>query len=986
MTGPFACDLPAAVAPAAEDTAKDAADLAPSRGDHPLNEAGHGNGHNPHDELSQSNMGTHNAVKRSTGGKQSSLKKLRTALSKAGITGPKANTSKRAKQRVQKDAKDERRVKLQGIQSALNPYELQMNRKKLDILGLKRRDDVVNVAQARQRAVERRKETLGKEREQKGKRGGIVDQRIGENDASMDPEERMLKRFTVERQKRGSSGGLFNLEDSDVEEGIVSLTHFGRTLDEIDNLNDMVGSDYDDDNGPAGNIEASEVSSSHFGGFGTGNDGEPARKKSKAEVMQEIIAKSKQYKHERQMLKEQDDGVRRELDDDFESVRALLFANKDKTAASILPKDEHDETYDAHVRNLAFEKRARPQDRLKTEAEKARAEMERLERAERHRIRRMDGLPSDSESDGDDSDADMPGYKASNKRRPEADDLGDDFGAAPDSGEADSHVAGVSLGAGLGVRGAADDSGSEEEDGSDDDDGSEEEDGSDGDDGSGDDDGSDLEESADEQPRGAGSKASAAARAASGKSGSAITAPGDELPYTFAAPADYDAWVELAGGYSVDQQLVVVRRLRTLYHIRLAPQNKEKLAALAVILVEHVAVLSAQEPPVTGASIDELTKHIGELADVDAERFGEHCRQEIIGIHGRIVAGIRASSGDITKPGSEGLRASDLVLMRMFVSLFSSSDRYHSVITPMLVAMGQHLSQYTFATLGDVASGLILVGIAHEAQRLSRRLMPETVNYVFSVLAAAVCSPNDAADWAGPFPLSRRQREAFAALRIGASDKCSDPAKAFGVPWAWATSAAAKLTADEKYSILRAALMLARRLADCYFALPAFVELFAPLELLVAKVSDRLPQFKLHQAPPAVTKEVTGLREHLTEQLQQAQASRVPLKLQHHRPLAIASVAPRFESNYSLDVHYDPDRARGETTKLRRQLGRERRGAVRELRRDAQFIATERLHDQLEKDKQYAAKMKKAWSVLETDQSEMKKMDKLRIKERKRKI
>ncbi|KAJ2712218.1 nucleolar complex protein 14 [Coemansia spiralis] len=938
-------------------------------------------------------MGTQNAVKRSASGKQSALKKLRTALSKAGITGQKSGTSKQAKRRVQKDARDERRAKLNSIQSTFNPYELQINRKKLDVLGLKRKDDVVNVAQARQRAVERRKETLGKERELRGRRGGIVDQRIGENDATMDPEERMLKRFTAERQKRsaggsgsggGRSSGMFNLEDSDVEEGITSLTHYGRSLDDDEALNDMVGSDYGEDDGggaAGGTIGATDVAASHFGGFEAAANGEPARKKTKAEVMQEIIAKSKQHKHERQQLREQDDSVRQELDDDFDAVRALLFANRDQqsAAAQLPPKDAAEEAYDAHVRSLAYEKRARPQDRLKTEEEQARAEMERLEQAERHRVRRMDGLPSDSESDSDAGDGDMPGYKTSAKRRAEADDLGDDFATAGPA-EEDSHVAGVTLGTGLTAHDAADDEDDQES-------ASEGDSDEDEDDDEDDDSGSDLDESADEEPSAAAtSTATPASRPAT--TGSAA-GPVDELPFTFAAPADYDAWVELAGGYSIEQQLVVIRRLRTLYHIRLAPQNKEKLAALAVILVEHMAVLCAQDPPVTGAPIDELVKHIGELADVDAERFGEYCRQEVIAIHGRIVAGIRASGdgdGHSAKPQSEGLRASDLALMRLFVSVFSSSDRYHPVITPMLVAIGQHLSQYTFATLGCVASGLVLVGIVHEAQRLARRLMPETVNFVLTVLAAGVCNADDAADWAGPFPLGRRQRVALGALRIGAADRCSGSAQPLGIPWAWVASPAEKLSADEKYSILRAALLLARRLADCCFAMPAFVELFAPLEAMLAKIAERLPQFKLHKAPPAVASEVAALRTDLAEQLSQARAARVPLKLQHHRPLAIASVAPRFESSYSHEVHYDPDRVRAETTKLKRQLARERRGAVRELRRDAQFVASQRLDEQLEKDKQYAAKMKRAWSVLETEQGEMKKLDRQRIKERKAKV
>ncbi|KAJ2814678.1 nucleolar complex protein 14, partial [Coemansia erecta] len=340
---------------------------------------------------------------------------------------------------------DERRKKLRAIQSALNPFELQTNRKKLDVLGLKRKDDVVNVAAARQRAVEKRKATLGKELEMRNRLGGVVDRRIGENDPTMDPEERMLKRFTAERQKHQARGDMFNLED-DVEGEITSLTHFGRSIDEMEDFDEPVGSDYEDH---VGTIESSHVASAHFGGFEPQNADGTGRKKTKAEIMQEVIAKSKHHKHERQLLKEQDEDVRRALDDDFESVRALLFADDDGSR-------EHDATskdlaYDAYVRDLGFEKRARPQDRLKTEEEQAREELMRLERAERHRVRRMEGLPSDSEPE-DDSDAEMVSYKTDKNRRPEADDLGDDFGAtaaAMSEDEINVPTEGVTFGAGL---------------------------------------------------------------------------------------------------------------------------------------------------------------------------------------------------------------------------------------------------------------------------------------------------------------------------------------------------------------------------------------------------------------------------------------------------------------------------------------------------------------------------------------------------------
>ncbi|KAJ1895101.1 nucleolar complex protein 14, partial [Coemansia sp. IMI 209127] len=865
---------------------------------------------------------------KSKGGKQSALKQLRSALSNAGITGPTSSSSRKVhkKNKGNKPAND-RGHKLQAIQAAFNPFEMKIDKTKFDVLGLKRKTQV-NVSVARQRALEKRKNTLGQELAKRNRVGGISDRRIGENDPTMNPEEKMIRRFALERQRRsthatggsGKRGSMFNLEDnSDVEGEITSLTHFGRSIDEINEFGeDEAGEALDMDGG-------GEVTAEHFGATGLaaaeGDDEGPARKKTKAEVMMEVIAKSKQHKYERQMAKEEDDGLRRELDDDFESVRALLFASSgdDKPMQKAVEGEDNatsnnsnvDKSYDAHVREMVYEQRARPQNRLKTEEENAREEMERLERAERHRQRRMDGVPSDSEPESDSDGDELAAYKAKQKRLPVADDLGDDFAKAQSDGEDDSED--VDLGGGLAAAGQ---SGSDNDSGASDDDN--------------DSDISDDDNEEVEEPRAALAKRTMAA------TGSTVSKKDTELPYTFDAPSDYDAWVLLVGKYSLEQQLVVIRRLRALYHIRLAPQNKQKLGDLAIILVDYTAVLAEQDPPVDASVVDEIVKHIGELAPIDAERFGEHCRLQVIEIQKRITEAIKGSA---TSQAAAALAASDIALMRVFVAVFSASDRFHSVVTPMLVAIGQYLSQFVFATPASVAGALVLVGIVHEAQRLSRRLVPEALNFTFATLAASVCHADNEEDWAGQYPLSRRQRQAFGALlSIGVSDKCKrlvEPLR-----WSWLLQGSkSSFSTDDKYSVLTACLHLSRRFVDTYFSLPAFIELFAPLKELLAKVSDRLPQqpthFKMQQAPDAVLKALSGLQAYVGEQLDQAMTLRHPLKLQYHKPLAIGSVAPKFETAYSLDVHYDPDRDRNESLKLKRQVNRERRGVIRELRRDA---------------------------------------------------
>jgi len=74
-----------------------------------------------------------------------------------------------------------------------------------------------------------------------------------------------------------------------------------------------------------------------------------------------------------------------------------------------------------------------------------------------------------------------------------------------------------------------------------------------------------------------------------------------------------------------------------------------------------------------------------------------------------------------------------------------------------------------------------------------------------------------------------------------------------------------------------------------------------------------------------------------------SQKTRKPMRLLEVVAKPIVQVNPQFNENYkwTKDGH-DPDKYRVEMKKLKKQVHREKKGVVRELRKDAQFIAGER--------------------------------------------
>ena len=113
--------------------------------------------------------------------------------------------------------------------------------------------------------------------------------------------------------------------------------------------------------------------------------------------------------------------------------------------------------------------------------------------------------------------------------------------------------------------------------------------------------------------------------------------------------------------------------------------------------------------------------------------------------------------------------------------------------------------------------------------------------------------------------------------------------------------------------------------------------------------------------------------------------SRRPLALQAHKPIPIPTYIPRFEhttSNYLRNR--DPDHERNEASKLKAQYKQERKGAIRELRKDARFLAAEQQKTQKAKDRAYNERMKRVFGSLEGERAEQKAMEKEKLKEKKR--
>ena len=254
-------------------------------------------------------------------------------------------------------------------------------------------------------------------------------------------------------------------------------------------------------------------------------------------------------------------------------------------------------------------------------------------------------------------------------------------------------------------------------------------------------------------------------------------------------------------------------------------------------------------------------------------------------------------------------------------------------------------------------------------QKLSKRYVPEAITFILKVLS--LLAPIAQAKVPGQLPYSESDD-----FRIKETSDDWKPRKLTFSD----TFAPSK---DTPSALLYTLLGLLERLADLWAEKTAFVEVFGPANDILTHISSKAcvgnlsSELKVrHENSPhhaLLTRRQKKLRatsKGLNSRLSQAQLSRRPLQLHQHRPLPIASNIPKFESDYSMDKHYDPDDDRREMSKLKAQHKRERKGAVREIRKDARFISRVKLQEDKKTSKEYHTKMARLTAMIQSEEGQ----------------
>ncbi|XP_052636570.1 nucleolar protein 14 [Harpia harpyja] len=842
-------------------------------------------------------------------------------------------------------------VKLAMAMVKSNPFEVKVNRQKFNILGRKTKNDVGLPGVSRSKAIKKRTQTLLKEYKEREKTNVFKDKRFGEYNTKISPEEKMIRRFTLERQQNYGKKNIYNLNEDE------ELTHYGQSLAEIEKLNDILDSDSDTEE--RGTLSA-ELTAAHFGGGGgllrkkasSGQqDEEEEKPKSRKELIEEMIAKSKQEKQERQTRRESALELTEKLDNDWKEIQTLIAHKTPKSERKDkeVEKPKPDE-YDMIVRELGFEMKAKPSERMKTEEELAKEEQARLQKLEADRLRRMRGIDEQV-----------------NKKKPShisADDLADGFILDKD----DRHLLSYKDGK-INIENEEqekDEEEEEEEGGKEDNENeeeSEEESANEDEEDVAADSHSDLESDLESEEEATGNKEQKKHKTNENESQNVkeldpkMEAAKSELPYTFAVPESYETFKSLLAGRTIEQQLTILERIQKCNHPSLAVGNKAKLEKLFGFLLEYIGELATLDLPEL-RTIDKLVLPLYNLCQMFPEaasdsikfilRDAAHDMAEVIEVKSRA-----------TFPGLDML-----IYLKITSLLFPTSDFWHPVVTPAFMYMSQLLTKCRITTLQDVIKGLFVCCLFLEYVSLSRRFVPELINFLLGVLHISL--PKKQAQGytvVHPFTPVGKNLE----LLLVCDKKDLESWQKQNLPLSTVTRL--KETSRTEMNHIRLSCLalcfdLIKKCASLYESLPSFHEIMHPVRILLAQhvPVNEYPE-KMQEWYHSALKELENKVKHYT-----------PLICEKKKPVPLKQYTPKIVKVLEFGRKQGGSKKEQERKQLIRKHKRELKGAIREIRKDNQFLARTQLSEIMERDSARKRKVKELLGSLATQEGEWKAM------------
>ena len=314
-----------------------------------------------------------------------------------------------------------------------------------------------------------------------------------------------------------------------------------------------------------------------------------------------------------------------------------------------------------------------------------------------------------------------------------------------------------------------------------------------------------------------------------------------------------------------------------------------------------------------------------------------------------------------------------ILLLRVVGHLFPVTDRRHTIVTPVVLLLGQMLSQTPIYSIYDLVLGTMCAGLLIEYTKEAQRFCPEAVGFLAGVIRLYASDAKDRMKSQYPVPTLELASFQFA-LRDLRSLMSSFKLEEESLP---PLSFEKSDIADKKRtsaSLLGAALHFSETCAKSLSGSLGMAEREA-----LAEVTNSLlclnPQNRRSPLPKPLQAKVAATSSALAEacKLEQDRKPLMRRSLPTVNDTALKSLAPRLEDpdKYSRSKDKGKSAMQVAADRTRREYKREHKAVARELRLDAAFIEEKRRQEEQSKTTRARAERQKNFAWLESEQAAM---------------
>lgn len=292
-----------------------------------------------------------------------------------------------------------------------------------------------------------------------------------------------------------------------------------------------------------------------------------------------------------------------------------------------------------------------------------------------------------------------------------------------------------------------------------------------------------------------------------------------------------------------------------------------------------------------------------------------------------------------------------ILFIKFIVNIFPASDARHCVITPAGILLSYILKTIRIKSLQQVFLALLGCSIALEYSERARRVCPEAMNILNAILR--LCIPECS------FPYTSGKRMEILQVKDNAKIKNLDEKERVDMKFVLFSFYGSVGDDKHKGLAILSTIKLLRKFVECFPKNIGAAEAFWEPILQTCIAFDKSNN---HSSLKARVK-------HLANKIKECYPSKLStLKRDKQPPVMLQMLEPKFENVEEVGRSHKNNKGKSrekiEREILQARVKKEKKGAIRELRRDASFLAKKRLEEEINKDKIRKAKVKRIFSQL----------------------